>query len=46
MGWRRRHDVLLIMLTLTGCAASTAGSGQAPNAPYQHQDPGDTSGMH
>jgi hypothetical protein len=41
-----RHAVLLIMLTLTGCTPSPDGSGQAPTAPYQQQDPRDTSGMH
>jgi hypothetical protein len=31
---------------LAGCASVAAGSGQAPNAPYQQSDPRDTSGMH
>ena len=46
MNWHRRVAMLLIMHTLTGCAPSAGGSGQAPTAPYQQQDPRDTSGMH
>jgi hypothetical protein len=46
MSWYRRYAVLLIMLTLTGCTPSPDGSGQPPTAPYQQQEPRDTSGMH
>jgi len=36
----------LVILVLAGCAPSAGGSGQPANAPYQQQDPRDTSGMH
>ena len=43
---RKRMAVLFVVLPLAGCALGAAGSGQAPNAPYQQSDPRDTSGMH
>jgi hypothetical protein len=41
-----RMAALFFVLALAGCASVAAGSGQAPNAPYQQGDPRDTSGMH
>jgi hypothetical protein len=46
MSWHSRFAVLLIILTLAGCVHLAGGSGEAPNAPYQQEDPRDTSGMH
>jgi hypothetical protein len=37
---------VFVILVLAGCVSSAGGSGQAPTAPYQQQDPRDTSGMH
>jgi hypothetical protein len=42
----RRMAVLFVVLALAGCASMAAGPGQTPNAPYQQDDPRDTSGMH
>jgi hypothetical protein len=46
MNWRIPLAALFVVLGLTGCAPSAGGSGHAPTAPYQEQDPRDTSGMH
>ena len=46
MNWRRWLAALFVNLVLAGCVSSAGGSGQAPTAPYQEQDPRDTSGMH
>jgi hypothetical protein len=45
VNWRRCL-VALVILVLAGCAPSAGGSGQPANAPYQQEDPRDTSGMH
>jgi hypothetical protein len=37
---------VFVILVLAGCALSAGGSGQPANAPYQQEDPRDTSGMH
>jgi hypothetical protein len=44
MHWQRRVAALFVVLVLAGCAP-VAGPGSAPNVPYQHDDPRDTSGM-
>jgi len=46
MDRRRGLAALFVALALTGCAPVAVGSGQAPNAPYQQDDPRDTGGMH
>ena len=46
MHWRIRLAALFVLLALAGCAPAAGEPGQAPNAPYQEQDPRDTSGMH
>jgi hypothetical protein len=46
MYWHRRLAALFVVLALAECASVAAGPGQASNAPYQHGDPRDTSGMH
>ncbi len=46
MNWRIPLAVLFAVLAFAGCAPATGEPGQAPNAPYQEQDPRDTSGMH
>jgi hypothetical protein len=42
----RRLAAFFVALALAGCAPTGAGSGQAPNAPYQLREPRDTSGTH
>jgi hypothetical protein len=46
MNWDGWLTALLVMLALAGFAPVVAVPGQAPNAPYQQDDPRDTSGMH
>jgi hypothetical protein len=46
MNWDGWLTALLVMLAFAGCAPATGEPDQAPNAPYQEQDPRDTSGMH
>jgi hypothetical protein len=43
---RRGMAALFLVSALAGCASIAAGPGQAPNTPYQQDDPRDTSGMH
>ena len=43
---RRRMAELFVLLALAGSVSVAAGPAQAPNAPYQQDDPRDTSGMH
>jgi hypothetical protein len=43
---QRRFAILLVVLTLIGCAPVAVAPGLAPNAPHQQDDPRDTSGMH
>jgi hypothetical protein len=43
---RPRFAALFVVLAIAGCASVAAGPGQAPNTPYEQQDPRDTSGMH
>jgi hypothetical protein len=37
---------VFLFLVLAGCVSSPGGSGQPATAPYEQQDPRDTSGMH
>jgi hypothetical protein len=42
----RKLAALFVALALAGCVPTGAGSGHAPNAPYQQSEPRDISGMH
>ena len=46
MHWHRSLAALFVVLALAGCAPVAAGPDQPPNAPYQQNEPRDTSGMH
>jgi hypothetical protein len=48
MEWRIRLAAfsLVLVLILAGCTTVATGSEQAPNPPYQHNEPRDTSGRH
>src|ERR1700738_1059417 len=39
MNWHRWLTALFVMLALVGCVPVPAGPGQAPNTPYQQDDP-------
>ena len=42
MGWKlKRFAVLLVVLSLGGCAQPARERGEAPPAPYPHQSGGD-----
>jgi hypothetical protein len=46
MNLRRGVAALFVMFALAGCDPMGAGPGQAPNLPYQQDDPRGTGGMH
>jgi hypothetical protein len=46
MNWQRSLAALFVVLALAGCPQGITGQAGPPYAPYQQDDPRDSSGMH